>query len=98
MSAGVLVPVPASPYSLGINPREPVPNQLVFEHTGTEPEDWSAKAVSSVMKLIQCILLAPKLLGFLREMWRYDRYHPNLRARFCTPPEAKGTMKIQAWG
>lgn len=38
------------------------------------------------------------LLGFLREMWRYIRYCPNLRAILCTPPEAKGTMKIQAWG
>lgn len=49
------------------------------------------------MKLIQCLLLAPKLLGFVGDMWRYIRCHPNLRTRFCTPPEAKGTMKIQAW-
>lgn len=96
MAVGVPVPVSASPYSLGISPREPALNQLVFGHTGTEPQDWSAGLVSSEVKLMQCILLAPKLLGFVGDMWRYIRYHPNLRASFCTPPEAKGTMKIQA--
>lgn len=82
MAAGVSVPVTASPYSLGISPGEPVLYRSVFGDTGTEPQDWLAGAVSSEVKLTQCILLALKLLGFVGEMWRDNRYHPILRASF----------------
>lgn len=98
MATGASVPVTVSFHSLGISPRELLLNRLVFDLTGVEPQDWSAGVASSDVKLIQCILLALKLLGFVGAMWRYIRCRPNLRASFCTPPKAKGTITVQAGG
>ena len=89
MASGVSVPVTASPYSLGISPREPVPNRLVFGHTGTEPQ--------AEVKLKQCILLVPKLLGFVGGDVEVHQVPSKPESKiFFTSPETKGTMKIQA--
>lgn len=62
--------------------------------------DRATGLVGSEVKPIQCILLAPKLLGFVGggvELHQVPS-KPKSKGFFLTSPKAKGTMRIQACG
>lgn len=90
-----LYPCQFSPYYLVLSLKEPVPKQLVLALRGRTIGlvSWGGQLRSEARAVHIACTRAAQLRGGDVEVHQVP---PNLRANVCTPPEAKGAIKIQA--